>query len=219
MMLDAAEMRRRWSDKTEASFTRADFHNEVVFGPEDQELELDFQGCQSIVFMDGDSTRGEDMLMLVRGSGHMTLPAGVQVRMTAGAFKYRAPAGSVVGSSHGPGYRAPPPTRATSYAGSSAPSGYRNDDRSQSSRETFRPSPPRDQAGFSRPGTHVGGYATSGRAPLPKSMAGTRSRTGDWEVVEQAEDQESWDDGRSSVAPSESISSVGSRGQRSSYNY
>lgn len=175
--------------------------------------------------MDGDSIRGEDLLMMARGSGHMTLPAGVQVRVSEGAFKYRAPAGgrSAVGSSHGAGYRAPPPTR-VSYAGSSTPSNsYRGEERgSMTSRETFRPSPPRDQAGFSRAGTHVGSYVTAARVPLPKSMAGTRSRAGasDWEVVQQEDDtRESWDDGRSSVAPSESISSVGSRGQRSSYNY
>lgn len=177
--------------------------------------------------MDGDSIRGEDMLLMASGSGHVSLPAGVQVRVTSGSVKYDAVAGqngdrSVVGSSYGPGYRAPPPTRATSYAGSSASSSLyrsaRDDDRaSQASRDTYRPSPPRDQATFSRAGSHVGSYVSPSRVPLPKSVAG-RSRGGadDWEVMEE---KEGWDDDRGSVAPSESISSVGSRGQRSNYGY
>jgi hypothetical protein len=62
--------------------------------------------------MDGDSIRGEDMLLMASGSGHVSLPAGVRVRMTAGSVK---PTVTVAGdcsevvSSIDPSYHAPPP--------------------------------------------------------------------------------------------------------------
>lgn len=196
MILDAAEMRRRWSDKTNATFSRDDFQKELVYGPENHELEVDFEGCESIVFMDGDSTRGEDLLMMAKGTGHMSVPAGVQLRVVAGKVKImaaanRGPGSSVVGSSYGSGNQAPPPTRVSGYAESSANSGYE-------SGTTFQPSPPRNQAGFRQAGSHVGSYVSAAHVPLPKSVAGTRG-------------QADWDDGRSSVGPGDSISCVGRR--------
>ncbi|KAK1750164.1 hypothetical protein QBC47DRAFT_418458 [Echria macrotheca] len=227
-MLDAQEMRRRWSDKTNAVFGRSDYHESYSYGPLNQELELDFQNCRSIVFMDGEGRRGgEDLLLMARGSGHVTLPKGVQVRVEAGSVKItgnrygRSEAdrdsgidtgSSVVSASYGG--RAPPPTRATSYAGSSASSAYRSavGQSHAGSNSTFRPSPPRDIAAFSRAGSHVGTLANARRVPLPPSSAGVD----DWEVVEELDGD--WDMDNRSVAPSESVSSVGERNRRNQYS-
>lgn len=220
--LDAAEMRRRWSDKTDAVFSRNDHRDYYVYGPEDRELEVDFGNCQSILFMEGEGLRGgEDVLLMARGSGHVTLPPGVQVRVTEGNIRLSAPAASAsgaasaVGSSYS-GYRAPPPTRAASSANSSASSSFyrsaagpsqpmpapqRSYTGSQASAGTFRPSPPNDSSGFSRAGSHVGTYVAAQRAPLPASRVGSVA---------------DWDDG-ASLAPSDSISSVGSKHRDSYY--
>ncbi|KAK0614613.1 hypothetical protein B0T14DRAFT_386626, partial [Immersiella caudata] len=80
--------RRRWSDKTSATFSPREFRQEFTYGPDNRELEIDFSNCRSIVFLDGDGRRGgEDLLLMARGSGHVTLPAGVQVRVVAGSVK------------------------------------------------------------------------------------------------------------------------------------
>lgn len=179
------------------------------------------------MFLDGDGRRGgEDLLLMARGSGHVTLPAGVQVRVVAGSVKLApqpAAGDSVVGSSYG-GYRAPPPTRATSYAGSSASSAsaYRSAQGSNSngSHATYRgepPSPPRSSAGFRGNGSHVGTYVQARRTPLPPSRVGDAD---EWHVEEEA-DVDDWEMDCRSVAPSESVSSVGSRnrgGQSSTYS-
>lgn len=215
-MLDAQEMRRRWSDKTSATFSRSEFRQEFTYGPENRELEIDFDNCRSIVFLDGDGRRGgEDLLLMARGSGHVTLPAGVQVRVVQGSVKLapQPPAGdSVVGSTYGGsgGHRAPPPTRASSYAGSSisSASAYRSA-QGGSQATAYRPqnpSPPRSSAGFRATGSHVGTYVQARRTPLPPSRVGGAD---DWEVQEEADGD--WDIDTRSIAPSESVSSVGSR--------
>jgi hypothetical protein len=190
-----------------------------VYGPQNRELEIDFDNCRSIVFMDGEGRRGgDDLLLMAKGSGHVTLPAGVQVRVVAGSVKLapQPPAGdSVVGSSYGGagGYRAPPPSRTTSYyAGSSASSAsaYRSAQGSQN------PSPPRSSATFrGTGGSHVGTYVQARRVPLPPSQAGGAD---DWEVQEEADGD--WNMDTRSIAPSESVSSVGSRarGGQSAYS-
>lgn len=166
--------------------------------------------------------REEDVLLLTQGSGHMTLPAGVQVLVQSGYAKcepaaFSASGSTVVGSR---GIRAPPPSRASGYARSSVGSAYSAATATRSS--SYRPSPPRDAASFTRgPGSS---YMSACDVPLPRSEVGRRSSSGsegDWEVVEQMSDYiarvDRLRDDACSIAPSESISSVGSRGGASSY--
>lgn len=211
-MCDAAEMRRRWSDKPATVLSGQDFHEEYVYGPSNRELDLDFQDCRSIVFMDGEGRRGGlDLLLMASGSGHVTLPKGVQVRVVAGKVKVAldeasgSSADSVVGSSYG-GYRAPPPTRASSYAGSSASSAYSSARASQASASTYRPNPPRTAADASRAGSHVGTLANARRVPLPASVI---NEPNDWVVQEECEG--AWDLDSGSVHPNDSVSAVGAR--------
>ena len=165
--------------------------------------------------MDGEGRRGGlDLLMMAKGSGHVVLPKGVQVRVVSGKVKVAideasgSSAGSIVGSSYG-GYRAPPPTRASSYAGSSVSSAYSSARVSQASASTYRPSPPRTAADASRAGSHVGTLANARRVPLPPSVA--NNDADDWEI--QVELEGAWDLDTRSVHPNDSVSSVGTRGR------
>jgi hypothetical protein len=159
--IDSAEMRRRWSNQTNADFsgiTKAD----KTYPAEDYERECDFSDCDSIVFWNGQGTKSEDYIMAVQHSGHVSLPAGVKVEVKNGRVKVSSPSGGV---------RAPPPSRVSDYA-----------------------SPPRDAAAFMRGGPEASSYMSAANIPPPRSNAGGFR-----------------DD--CSIAPSESISSVGSRGQ------
>ncbi|KAM7200372.1 hypothetical protein V8F20_005349 [Naviculisporaceae sp. PSN 640] len=216
MVVSAQELRRRWSDKCSASFSpshRASSDEKIPAEP--YEREFDFKGCRAIVFANGASRRsdgiieGEDIIMLTQGTGHMTLPAGVQVIVNSGYVKWEA-----AGSS---GIRAPPASRVgapsdvgSSYSGysrsggSQAPSGY------GMRRADTMPSPP--TSGRSRAGSSVGSYVSARGVPLPPSVVS--AGPDDWVV------QEEMNDDNCSIAPSESISSVGSRrGGRSVYGY
>ncbi|KAK4678893.1 hypothetical protein QC764_000730 [Podospora pseudoanserina] len=87
-MIDAQELRRRWSDKTEAVFTSADLSNYVEIPARNYERTFDFQGCKSIVFLKGERTgTEEDVILMSQGTGRMVLPAGVQVLVTDGYTK------------------------------------------------------------------------------------------------------------------------------------
>ncbi|KAK0742577.1 hypothetical protein B0T21DRAFT_283242 [Apiosordaria backusii] len=87
-MIDAQELRRRWSDKTEAVFSPSDLSNYVEIPARNYERVFDFQSCKSIVFLKGVRTGApEDVILMSQGSGHMVLPAGVQVLVTDGYAK------------------------------------------------------------------------------------------------------------------------------------
>ncbi|KAK0668049.1 hypothetical protein QBC41DRAFT_252847 [Cercophora samala] len=87
-MIDAQELRRRWSDKTEAVFSPADLSNYVEIPARNYERTFHFQSCKSIVFLKGERTGApEDVILMSQGSGHMVLPAGVQVLVTDGYTK------------------------------------------------------------------------------------------------------------------------------------
>jgi hypothetical protein len=202
-------------------FGAGDRHDSREFPAANYEREFDFRGCRSIVFLHAERTgREEDVLLLTQGTGHMTLPAGVQVLVQSGYAKWE-PAGSA-GSTVGGGMmgvRAPPSSRVSGYAPSSADSGY-----SGSGVTSHRPSPPRDAATFMMGRASGGGgssYMSACDVPLPRTEIGRRSSAdsaGDWEVVEQADDFHSRSrDDACSIAPSESISSVGSRGGASQF--
>ncbi len=203
--------RRRWTDKTNAVFRPSDRRDYHEYPAENYEREFDFRGCRSIVFLHGERTgTEEDVLLLTQGSGHMTLPAGVQVLVQSGYAKW-VPAASGGGGSTvvGMGVRAPPSSRVSAYARSSADSGYNGSGRSQAPTASYRASLPRDAASFSRGGPGSP-YMSACDVPLPPStVAGRRSSadSDDWEVVEEMRR-----DDACSIAPSESISSVGSRG-------
>ncbi|KAK4245522.1 hypothetical protein C7999DRAFT_42934 [Corynascus novoguineensis] len=197
MVLDAQEMRRRWSDRPKASFGRADLHEEHEFAATDYEREFHFRDCRNILFR-----HGEDVLLLTQGSGHMTLPAKVRVLVQSGYAKCE-PAGSKAFS----GFRAPPPSRVSGYARSSAGSACSGSIAATNSYHLNKP--PRDAASFTR--------GTAGSAYM---SARSQADPGDWEVIEEDSEQMIYrshgfrggaaDD--CSIAPSESISSVGSRG-------
>ncbi|KAL2019161.1 hypothetical protein VTK56DRAFT_10033 [Thermocarpiscus australiensis] len=126
-MLDAQEMRRRWTDKTEAVFSPQDRHDYREYAAEGYEREFDFRGCKNIMFFTGERIGGDiDVLLLTQGSGHMTVPAGVQVMVQSGYAKCEpaASAGGASSSVVGPGIRAPPPSRVSGYARSYADSVY-----------------------------------------------------------------------------------------------
>ncbi|KAK3328645.1 hypothetical protein B0T19DRAFT_442534 [Cercophora scortea] len=204
----AREVRNSWSDRTNANFGPADRLEYHEYPVADYQRELDFQGCTSIVFRDGN----DETLLMTKGSGSITLPAGVKVTVRSGFAKCEPVYES------GAGVRAPPPTRvdggASSYAGSAAggrpgPSYSRTE--SRVSTGTYRqtmPSPPRDGASFTRSSSsssYAGSYVSARNVPLPRS------------TVNGGRDYE---DDNCSIAPSESVSSVGSRrngGGRSSY--
>ncbi|KAL2129556.1 hypothetical protein VTI74DRAFT_7605 [Chaetomium olivicolor] len=217
-MVDAQELRRRWTDKTNAVFGPSDMHDYHEYAAENYEREFDFKGCRSIVFLHGHRTgRETDVLLLTQGSGHMTLPAGVQVLVQSGYARWE-PAASAGGGSTivGMGRRAPPPSRVSGYAHSSADSGYSGSGRSNAT--GYRLSPPRDAASFSRGAGSS--YMSACDIPLPRSDVGRRSSAdSDWEVVEEAGGYSGRNrDDACSIAPSESISSVGSRGSASQYS-
>ncbi|KAK3291806.1 uncharacterized protein B0H64DRAFT_240758 [Chaetomium fimeti] len=215
-MIDAAELRRRWSDKTNAVFSAGDRQDSHTFAAESFEREFDFKGCQSIVFLNGVRTgREEDVILLTQGTGHMALPAGVQVLVQSGFVKCNSPSrdgASIVG----PGARAPPPTLAAGYAPSSADSGYSGSVRGNTV-DSYRMSPPRDAAAFMRGPPAASSYMSAADIPLPRSTAG-RSNAGasssEWEVVGELDGFQDRARDDCSIAPSESISSVGSRGQQ-----
>ncbi|KAH6847012.1 hypothetical protein B0I37DRAFT_414784 [Chaetomium sp. MPI-CAGE-AT-0009] len=164
--IDSAEMRRRWSNQTNADFSGVTKVSQI-YQPEAFERECDFSDCEDIIFWNGQGleTRGDQYIMSVKPSGHASLPAGVRVQVVNGKVKFNSPSGGV---------RAPPPSRVSDYA-----------------------SPPRDAAAFMRGGPEASSYMSAANIPPPRSNAGYR---------EQIRDD-------CSIAPSESISSVGSRGQ------
>lgn len=90
-MLTCHPQRRRWTATTDAVFAPADRRDEFVYGPEENDRDLDFQDCGSIAFFNGKEARGEDFLMSAKGNGHVSLPAGVQVRVTSGSVKLASP--------------------------------------------------------------------------------------------------------------------------------
>ncbi|KAK4130363.1 hypothetical protein BT67DRAFT_221034 [Trichocladium antarcticum] len=232
-MIDAQEMRRRWTDKTNAVFGPRDRFEHREYAAESFEREFDFKGCRSIVFLQGERTgRETDVLLLTQGSGHMTLPAGVQVLVQSGYARCEAADSDDSGSTTvGRGVRAPAPSRVSGYALSSADSAYSGAATPRSHMQSgnasrYRPSPPRDAASFSR-GSTASAYMSAANVPLPRSNTGRSSTAGagDWEVVEQMGDYEDRvDRGRDdacTVVPDDSISSVGSRGysRRASRDY
>ncbi|KAK3686207.1 hypothetical protein B0T22DRAFT_518775 [Podospora appendiculata] len=212
----ARQVRNSWTDKTDAVFYPADRREYHEYPAADYPRELDFKGCRSIVFLKGERTGGEDdTLLLTNGSGHITLPAGVQVLVTSGFAKCEPAYGSAgAGSAIGVGVRAPPPSRvggaSSSYAGSAAGGSSYSRGESRVSTGTYRqsmPSPPRDGASFSRvSGGYSASYVSARNVPLPQStVSGGRD----------------YEDDNCSIAPSESVSSVGSRraGGSSRYSY
>ncbi|KAK0609602.1 hypothetical protein B0T17DRAFT_458585, partial [Bombardia bombarda] len=81
--------RRRWSTNTTATFSPSDRHSSPhTYTAESYEREFDFKGCRNIVFLHGRPTGLEsDVLLMAQGTGHMTLPAGVQVLVESGYAK------------------------------------------------------------------------------------------------------------------------------------
>ncbi|SPQ25002.1 505aeaae-2d89-42e1-a88c-b0b659619966 [Thermothielavioides terrestris] len=204
--VDTQELRRRFTNKTNAVFSRSDWHDDREYAAVNYERVFDFSGCKDIIFQRG---REDDVLMLAHGSGHMTLPAGVRVRVLSGYARCAPAAPDSVGSGStvvGSGVRAPPPSRVSAYAHSSAGSGYAR----SSAGSAYAPS----AASFHRGGARSS-YMSACGVPLPPSEAGSRSMAGsanDWVVVEEMEGYGFQDDrDNCSIAPSESISSVGSR--------
>lgn len=210
--------RRRWSDKTNAVFGAGDRHEYREYAAENYEREFHFRGCRSIVFLRGERTGGEeDVLLLTQGSGHMTLPADVQVLVQSGYAKWESAGSAAGGSTVGGGMRAPPSSRVSGYARSSADSGY-----SGSGATSYRPSPPRDAASFMMSRGVSSSQMSACDVPLPRTEVGrpgSADSAGDWEVVEQADGYaDRFRDDACSIAPSESVSSVGSRGGASLYS-
>jgi hypothetical protein len=167
--------------------------------------------------------REEDVILLTQGSGHMSLPAGVQVVVQAGFAKCSSGRTATDGSTViGAGARAPPPTRVEGYAQSSADSGYSGSAAARSNTESYRMSPPRDAATFMRGGPVASSYMSAADIPLPRSTAGANSS--EWEVVGELDGFQDRTRDDCSIAPSESISSVGSRGnggftRRATHNF
>lgn len=212
-IIDAQELRRRWTDKTNAVFGPRDRYDEHTYPAADYEREFDFKGCRNIVFLRAERTGSEeDVILLTQGSGHMTLPAKVQVLVQSGYVKCE-PAASAGGAGYastivgGPGIRAPPPSRVSGYAPSSAGSAYSGAVPHGSSSSRYQPSPPRDASRFSSYG------APSGPASNYMSARGGSAGPGDWEVVEEASDFNARvgrnRDDACSIGPDDSISSVG----------
>jgi hypothetical protein len=205
-----AFQRRRWTDKTNAVFSPRDRHESTEYPAENFEREFDFEDCQSIVFLHGQRTGGEeDVILLTQGSGHMTLPAGVQVLVQSGYSKCEPARGSI-SSGGDSGIRAPPSSRVgvsaaaapvsqAGYARSSADSGYSGSGLARGAN---------DAASFMMRGSS--GLAFNGSRP-----SSAESSSGDWEVVEEMPGAAGaggrFRDDACSIAPSESISSVGTR--------
>jgi hypothetical protein len=145
----------------------------------------------------------------------MTLPAGVQVLVRSGYARCEpaasaGDASTVVGMGMRAGARAPPPSRVSGYARSSADSSY----------STYPPRPPRDEPSFDRGGPGSS-YMSACYVPLPRSRVGTTisAYPDDWEVVEKMDghDECRMADDTCSIAPSESVSSVGIRRGAATY--
>ncbi|KAK4215068.1 hypothetical protein QBC37DRAFT_419912 [Rhypophila decipiens] len=210
MVVSTQELRRRWTDKSNATFlpsNRASSDEKIP--AESYEREFDFKGCRAIVFANGETHRsdgiveGQDIILLTQGTGHLTLPAGVQVIVNSGYVKWEAAGRG--GSRAPPGSRTSAPSEVgSSYSGysrasgsgSAAPSGY------GLRRAETMPSPP---TGRSRVGSSAGSYVSARAVPLPPSLVSGG-------LNDMADDN-------CSIAPSESISSVGSRGGRGSVYY
>ncbi|KAK4183780.1 hypothetical protein QBC35DRAFT_518003 [Podospora australis] len=208
----AQRLRSRWTNKTETSFRSGDFVDYLELPAVDYEREINFKGCRSITFMNGNSKRGEDVIMILgenESTGKMMLPPNVQVLVTSGYAKctnnFSTDGSTVVGS----GARAPAPSRTGSGYPESSYSGYTTASRGNIT-------PPSDAAAFGRAASNYtsGSFYADGPA-VPRGGAYNDG----FEVTEQAENfDERIRDSRTevcSIAPSESISSVGSRGVRS----
>ncbi|KAK3934752.1 hypothetical protein QBC46DRAFT_70259 [Diplogelasinospora grovesii] len=193
----AQEMRRRWSDRANGvlELDNRDHRDYCEYPPANHDQDMYFRQCRKIVFM----AEG-DLLLMTQGNGHMSVPPGVKVFVTDGMSRCeRSASGSMVGA------RAPPPTRAASYAGSSYMGQHSQAGSRAPTQSTHRPvggysnspSSPQSRAPYSR----AVSYVSARDIRLPASHAGSK-----------------WDDDADSIAPSESISSVGSRG-RSSYSH
>ncbi|KAK3309249.1 uncharacterized protein B0T15DRAFT_135611 [Chaetomium strumarium] len=215
-LIDAAELRRRWTDKTNAVFSPRDRHESTEYPAVDFEREFDFEDCQSIVFLHGERTGSPtDVILMTQGSGHMTLPANVQVLVQSGYSKCEPARGSLSSGGStvvGAGIRAPPSSRVgvstaaapvsqAGYARSSADSGYSG-------------------SGFARGGNDAASFMMRGSSGLAfngSRPSSAESSAGDWEIVEEmpgaAGAGSRFRDDACSIAPSESISSVGSRGR------
>lgn len=161
----------------------------------------------------------EDVILLTKGSGHMALPPHVQVIVSGGFAKCSSERSVTDGSTViGAGARAPPPSRVEgAYAHSSADSGYSGSVRGNAV-DSYRMSPPRDATTFMRSGPVASSYMSAAGIPPPRSTAG------EWEVVGQLEGFQNGIRDDCSIAPSESISSVGSRGnggviRRATHNF
>ncbi|KAK0716125.1 hypothetical protein B0H67DRAFT_554505 [Lasiosphaeris hirsuta] len=81
-------------------------HHASLTVAEQRPLEVDFQGCESVVFWDGPSRTGDKYLLHTKGTGRVSLPAGVQMHVTNGKVLLRqAPARQSAGASTvGAGY-------------------------------------------------------------------------------------------------------------------
>lgn len=186
----AQQLRREWSNKSESTvnFSEDDWSESTEFPAVNYKRDFNFKDCRSIVFLNGvRKNTEEDVILIAQGTGHMVLPAEVQVLVQAGYAKCagntQTDGSTVVGS----GAHAPAPSRVGS-----------------------------DVAAFGRASSSVSGI--SSYASVPRS-AGNDG----FEVVEQADNYHERIRGSArgpisevcSIAPSESISSVGNRGTRS----
>lgn len=219
-MINTQELRRRWSDRTNAVFSPRDRFENREYAAETYEREFDFKGCRSIVFLDGNERTGHDgsdVLLLTQGSGHMTLPAGVRVLVQSGyarwqpAASVRGGGGSSSGASTvlGTGVRAPPPSFVSGYCapslagsayGGAAPPRSHASERGSNADGYYRfgpPTPGHAASSFSRgaPGPGSSYNMSACGVPLPPSDVGrafgsSRAGAGDWEVVAQMDGAE-----------------------------
>ncbi|KAK5655631.1 hypothetical protein OQA88_5562 [Cercophora sp. LCS_1] len=204
----ATYMSRYWSDETAMTFKPSDKKVEFSFGPVDRPVEIDFQNCAKIEFWEGQGTRGTDFLMGTAGSGRVSLPKGVQVRVRSGSVvlgrgasgaSEMSASASVVSSAYAP--RAPPPTQ-VSYAGSSAPSAYRS-----TVTTSRQPSPPSSRAGFSSAGND---WQTQ-ELPRDQWINGVTGieRFSDNNNSRQGESDDDEDFDRRTLGPQDSVSQIG----------
>ncbi|KAK4139540.1 uncharacterized protein C8A04DRAFT_32987 [Dichotomopilus funicola] len=150
-MINAHELRQSWSvdNKLVLADGTADncANKKKYYTVENFEREFKFEKCKSITFYEGQEI-GDKFLMSATGSGHIAVPAGVLLVVEGGKARCDS-AGSIFG---GGGIRAPPPSRVSDYAPSSADSGYSGSYAGGNS----HPSPPRDRTTFNRaPGSTV----------------------------------------------------------------
>ncbi|KAK4096711.1 hypothetical protein N658DRAFT_562271 [Parathielavia hyrcaniae] len=234
--VSAHELRTRWTTHPKPGVVfhpRDDRHEYREYPAANYERDFHFRGCRSIVFLRAERDGTEkDVILLTQGSGHMTLPAKVRVVVQSGHAKWEPAASATAGGSSsgastvvgGPGgmssggFRAPPPSRASGYARSST--GYSAYTSSSPSAAGGRSNA---QAYLLGPPRRSSSYMSACNVPLPPSDAGVRSSagsSGDWEVIEQMSSYggKARDNDACSIAPSESISSVGSRGGASRYS-